>query len=141
MRLWLLIVVLALAGCADMQIPPTPADLQAKRFEAVPDKSVIYVVRDAPDFSSQASTLWLGESVMITTYEGTYYRWEVAPGTHQITGYGPDNGRFTLTTEPGRVYFIQQRLQPFLRFPQSAFALVADPYGRAAVSRAVLVGQ
>lgn len=123
-----------------MQLPPSPADLQAKKFEAVPDKAVIYLVRDYPDFNDAAATIWLGDTAMITTYPGTYYRWEAAPGTHRIAGYGPDIGAIIVQTEPGRIYFVLQRLAPFLRFPHSQFYLVAEPQGRAAVNRAVLVG-
>jgi hypothetical protein len=132
------IVLILLAGCA--QLPPTPADIQAKKFEAVPGQAVIYLVRDYPDFSDNAATLWLGESVMITTYPGTYYRWEVAPGAHRIAGYGSDIGAIIVQAEAGRIYYVLQRLAPFLRFPNSYFQLVAEPYGRGAVMRSTLVG-
>ncbi len=133
-----LLVAILLAGCA--QLPPTPQDIQAKKFETVPDKAVIYLVRDHPDFSDRAATIWLGDAAMITTYPGTYFRWEVAPGTHRITGYGADIGTITLHAEAGRIYYVQQQLSPFLRYPQSYFYLVSEPYGRSAVMRAVLVG-
>ena len=133
-----LLIALALAGC--VQLPLTPQDIQARKFEPVPDKAVIYLLRDYPDFSDKAATIWLGESVMITTYPGTYFRWEAEPGTLRITGYPPDVGAITLQTEPGRIYFVRQQLAPFTRFPFSQFFLANEPYGRAAVSRAVLVG-
>ena len=129
---------LLLAGC--VQLPPTPQDLQAKQFEALPDKAVIYVVRDYPELIDAGATLKLGDSGMITTYPGTYYRWEVPPGAHRISGYAGDSGSITIVTEAGRIYFVQQRLIPLISFPQSQFFLIADPYGRAAVQRAVLVG-
>lgn len=132
------VVLILLAGC--VQLPPTPADIQAKKFEVLPDKAVIYLVRDYPDFSDNAATLWLGESAMITTYPGTYYRWEVAPGMHRITGYGPDIGAIMVQAEAGRIYYVLQRLAPFLRFPSSYFQLIAEPAGRNAVMRSTLVG-
>jgi hypothetical protein len=140
MMMWrtLLVVVMLLAGC--VQLPPTPADIQAKKFEVVADKAVIYLVRAFPDFTDNASTIWLGEAIMITTFPGTYYRWEVEPGAHRITGYGPDIGTITVPAEAGRIYFVMQRLAPFLRFPSSSFAFVADGNGRAAVMRSTLVG-
>ena len=134
----LLLVSILLAGC--VQLPPTPQDLQAKKFEALPGKAVIYVVRDHPDFIDAGATINLGDTGVITTYPGTYYRWEVPPGAHRISGYAADSGSITVVTEAGRIYFVQQRLAPFMRFPQSQFFLIAEPYGRAAVRRAVLVG-
>jgi hypothetical protein len=134
----LLLLSIVLAGC--VQLPPSPQDLQAKKFEAVPDKAVIYLVRDFPDHSEQAATIWLGDAAMITTYAGTYFRWEAAPGTHRIAGFGGDTGSITLRTEPGKIYFVQQRVAPFVRFVQSYFQVVSEPQGRAAVMRAVLLG-
>lgn len=131
-------VLLALAGC--QQLPPTPADIQAKKFETVPGKSVIYVVRDYPDFSNEPTSITLDDAALITTYPGTYYRWETDPGPRLIEGYTGDMGRIAFTTEPGRLYFVRQSVSSFFRFPQSQFALVPEPHGRTAVIRAVLVG-
>lgn len=130
-------VALLLAAC--VQLPPTPQDLQAKKFEAVADKAVIYVVRDSPDHNSGAATIRLGDDILITTYPGTYFRWEIPPGTHCITGYAADIGTITLRVEAGRIYFVKQQLGPFMRFPSSHFYLVNEPEGRAAVQRSVLV--
>jgi len=134
----LLLGSMLLAGC--VQLPPTPQDLQAKQFEALPGKAVIYVVRDYPELIDAGATLKLGDTGMITTYPGTYYRWEVPPGAHRIAGYAGDSGSITIAAEAGKIYFVQQRLIPLMSFPQSQFFLIADPYGRAAVLRAVLVG-
>jgi hypothetical protein len=134
-----LFLALLLAGCE--QLPLTPQDLQAKKFEAVPDKAVIYVVRDYPDFSDVAATIYLGDAAgMITTYAGTYYRWEAEPGTHRISGFAGDMGAIVLRVEAGRIYYVQQRVSVFFRFAQSYYQLVAEPQGRAAVMRAVLLG-
>jgi hypothetical protein len=102
----ILLTALLLAGCAEMQLPPSPEDIQAKRFESVPDKSVIYVVRSAMD-STEGSGLTLDGRALITTYARTYYRWEVAPGTHRVAGFGPATEAVTLTTAPGRLYFLE----------------------------------
>jgi hypothetical protein len=130
-------VALLLAGCA--QLPPTPQDLQAKRFETLPDKGVIYVVRPLPDFSNDPTPVILGDHAQITTYPGTYYRWEVEPGVHRIEGFGGDNGRIAVRAEAGRLYFVEQRVSQFFRFHQSYFILIPEPHGRAAVNRAELV--
>jgi hypothetical protein len=99
-----LVSLLLLAGCA--QLPPTPEDIQAKRFETVSDKSVIYVVRQPVD-SDEGRTLTLDDRLTITTYRGTYYRWEVAPGTHRVAGFAGASESVSLTTAPGRLYFVQ----------------------------------
>lgn len=100
----LLIPALLLAGCA--QLPPSPADLQAKKFEALPSKSVIYIVRTPMD-SQETSGLSLDGRGQISTFQRTYYRWEVEPGTHRVAGMGWANEEVTLTTAPGKLYFLQ----------------------------------
>lgn len=134
-----LLVAFVLAGCAPL--PPTPADLEARRFEPVPGKAVIYVVRSDPDISREVSTLMLDDNMMGSTYPGTYFRWVVEPGRHQIRGYAGDAGTFTIDAAPDRMYFIQQTVSKlFTGFAQSFFRPIPEPHGRAVVLRGELAG-
>ena len=135
----LLILALAIAACAPL--PPSPQDLEAKRFEAVSGKAVIYVVRHYPDISREVATLMLDDRMMGSTYPGTYFRWVVEPGRHVIRGYAADAGGITLDVQPGRIYFIAQSVSEFFNgFAQSFFRVIPEPYGRAEVLRSQLVG-
>jgi hypothetical protein len=100
----IVISVLWLAGCA--QLPPTAEDLQSKKFETVPGKAAIYIVRSRVD-SPNDGTIMIGNNGMITTRQGTYYRWETTPGVQRIQGYGPYNASVTVRAEAGKVYFVQ----------------------------------
>jgi hypothetical protein len=134
----LLLMALFLAGC--QQLPLTPQDIQARKFESVPGMAVIYVVRDYPDFTQLQSMIYLGDKVILKTYPGTYYRWEVPPGEHRIQGATFDTGAIKLETMPGRIYFVQQRVTAtFMGNSNSFFSVVAEPAGRAAVLRSVLL--
>lgn len=127
-----LLLLLVLTACAPL--PPSPQDIEAKRFEAVPGQSVIYLVRPWPDASSQAATLWLNDRVMGSTYPGTYFRWVVPPGRHRIAGYAQDAGNITLDVAPGRMYFVYQTVgRPLGLTGQSYFQLLDEQNGRAAV--------
>lgn len=129
---------LLLAGC--VQLPPTPQDIQAKTFTSVPDRAVIYVVRTPLD-SLEASGLWLDDSGPITTHPGTYYRWEVAPGSHRVAGYGPANESVTVTAVAGRIYFLEHTVIGTWRSgPQSTFLRqIEEREGRALVMRSQLL--
>jgi hypothetical protein len=134
-----LLLVLAAAACAPL--PPSPADIQAKRFEPVPGKAVIYVVRNRPDLSDDAATIMVDDRMVGTTYPGTYLRVVVEPGRHQIRGYAGDNGRFVLDVPPDGVYFVQQSVTKlFTGMAQSQFRPIPDSYGRSAVMHAELIG-
>ena len=126
------------AACA--QLPPSPADLQAKKFETVPDRAVIYVVRGAAGFNQEGATLLLDDTVMITTYPGTYYRWVVAPGSHRVAGYASDSGTISVNVEQGRIYFVQQWVSFGMLGPRSRFSQVPQNEGRAVVMQSELVG-
>src|SRR6185295_7389066 len=114
-----LFLVLALAGC--VQLPPTPQEIQAKRFEPVAGQTVIYIVRDYPDLNDNPATLTLDNAAGVTLYPGTFYRWEVPAGKHRIAGFAGDSGVINLDTAPGRVYYVQHRLSVAGQFPTSLF--------------------
>jgi hypothetical protein len=136
---FLLLLTLTLAACAPL--PPSPQDLEAKRFEAVPGKAVIYLVRDMPDISREAASVMLDDNMMGSTYPGTYFRWVVEPGRHQIRGFAGDAGAITVDVAPGAIYYVQQSYtRGFTGFGQSFFRPIAEPYGRGAVVRGELVG-
>jgi hypothetical protein len=134
------VLVFALAACA--QLPPSPQEIEAKRFEAAPGQAVIYLVRDVPDFTDVGAAVMLDDRLMGSTYPGTFFRWVVPPGRHEIRGYAGDSGHYVLDVSPDRVYFVQQSVTRFFPVPssQSRFQLVPEPHGRAAVLRSVLAG-
>ncbi len=132
MRRILPTALVLLAGCA--QLPPSPEDIQARKMENLPGMSVIYIVR-APMDSHEASGLALDDHAQITTLRGTYYRWEVAPGTHRVAGYAAANESVTLTTAPGKIYFLEHTVTGTRRDgPQStSLREIGEPEGRALV--------
>ena len=135
----LLLAILAVAACAPL--PPSPQDLEAKRFEAVPGKGVIYLVRDLPDASREAASLMLDDNLMGSTYPGTYFRWVVEPGRHQIRGFAGDAGAITLDVLPGAIYYVQQSFtRGFTGFGHSFFRPIPEHYGRSVVLRGELAG-
>ena len=136
-RFWLAFLPALIAGC--VQLPPTPQDLAAKRFEGAPGRSVIYIVRNIPDWSSEPATITLDDRAMITTHPGTYYRWEVEPGRHKIAGFAGDSGVMFLETGPDRIYYVLQRILRVFPFTTSHFEPVAPQVGQAVVMRATLI--
>ncbi len=134
-RLLLAAALPALGGC----VGPAPArqDGEAKRFEPLANKAVIYLVRGEPLYSDRPVPVWLGDYLRIRTYPDTYYRWEVPPGEHRISGHDGDFGTITVVAEPGKVYFVEQQLS--WRYDISYFTFLEELSGRAAVRRATLL--
>lgn len=127
-----------LAGC--VQLPPSPADIQAKRFEVAPDKAAIYVVRTPMD-SHEPASLSLDYSSQITTNEGTYWRWDVTPGPHRVASYGWGTAEVNLNAEAGKIYFIRHTVMGFWRSgaQQTWLQPLSDPEGRALVAQSEMI--
>ena len=90
-RAWLAGTLLLLGGCVGLA--PEAQDIDAKRFEPLPDKGVIYLVRGEPLYSDRPVPVWLGNPLLITTYPDTFFLWEVPPGA-LLWGRGPREGAF-----------------------------------------------
>ena len=131
-------MALTLAGC--QQLPPSPQDIEAKKFESIPGKAAIYVVRD-PMSTGVGAPLWLDQGAQITMFEGNYYRWVVEPGSHTFAAIGVSTASITIQAQAGKIYFVHYRVDGSVRvgLASSALALMDDQAGRAAVMRAVLV--
>ena len=123
-------LVVALAACATRE--PSP-QLQSKKFETKPDQAVVYLYRDRPDFSRVVASLTLDGQGLGSLYPGTYFRLEIAPGTHRFAGFAGDSGVFEFTVAAGRLYFVRHTLSSLIGFERSVFFPVNEGQGRYAV--------
>ena len=133
-----LVMALTLAGC--QQLPPSPQDIEAKKFESIPGKAAIYIVRDAAS-AEIGAPLWLDQGAQITTYAGTYFRWVVNPGSHTIEAIGASTASITIQAEAGKIYFVHHMVEGSMRVgvAGSALQLMDSQTGRARVMQAVLL--
>jgi hypothetical protein len=139
LRFLLAFAVLYVAGCAPL--PPSPQDLQAKRFDPVPDKGVVYLFRDLPDLVDDGAPITVDGMMQATTYPGTYLRLELDPGRHRIAGFASDAGTFEIEVQAGQIRFLQQTVvRSFIGPARSWFRPVHESHGRQAVLRYELVG-
>ena len=132
-----LLALLLLTAC--VQMPPSPADQQAKRFEPVADKAVIYVVRPPVD-SDHPGVLTVDTGEYISTMPATYNRIEVRPGPRIIEGMIPPSLRMTLNAQPGQIYFLRLDVRGTSRGGPTTASLqqISPDYGRSMVAQATL---
>lgn len=121
------LALLLLTACT--QLPPPPGDAAAKRFESVPDRAVIYVLR-SPLERDFVAPIMLDDEMAGSTYRGTFIRLVVPAGQHQIAGFAGDSGRISLKTEVGKLYFINQTTFGYSSLTGSSFQLIDEKYGR-----------
>jgi hypothetical protein len=135
-KVWMAVVatVALLGGCTSMAPAPQSS---VPRIEGAPGKAVVYIVRTRPDMSYLAAPLVVDDRMIGASYAGTYFRLELAPGRHRISGYGQDNGAMTLDVQPDRLYFIQHTVSGSWRAtsPHSFFSVMNEGRARAAMAR------
>ena len=137
----LLALFALLTGCASMS--PSARETQAVRIEGTPGMGVIYVIRTNPDLSYVPAQIALDDRLLGTTHAGTYFRVEVPPGRHRISGYGVDGGTITLDVQANRIYFVHQTVAGNWRSPTSLssfYRLIDEQRARAAMVGASRAG-
>lgn len=136
-RILMILFGIVVAGCA--QLPPTPQDIQAKKFESVTDKGVIYIVRPVVDSNVAGPLSFPGG--MISTHRGTYYRLEVPPGAYRIEGAGASTAAVTVQAEAGKIYFVEHTVIGTLREGLLSMSLrrIDENRGRKMVGEATLL--
>jgi len=131
-------LLFALSACAPL--PPLPGDAAAKRFEPVPDRAVIYLVRNQVEREFVASIM-LNDQPIGATYKGTYIRMVLPAGTHRIAGMAGDGGSIRVQTEQGKIYFVDQRTMGYDTLTRSTFQLVDADFGRSMVLGGTLTSE
>ena len=64
-RKYLILLIFLISGC--VQLPPSPQDIEAKRFTPVADKAVIYIVRSPVDSHNAAPISLSGACLLYTS--------------------------------------------------------------------------
>jgi hypothetical protein len=125
---WMLALLLGVAGCASTPQASREQDLQAKQFGTHPGMATLYVYR--PESGKQDSVLWVDNRLIGSTLPFTYYRVDLDPGRHVLTGIAGDNGRLTIETRPDQVVFVALTIDA----GQSHFQPVPEAFGRKALT-------
>jgi hypothetical protein len=124
----LLGVIGLVTGCASTPQASDDRDKAAKQFGTHPASATLYVYRI--DTSTDDSVLWIGERIIGATLRNTYFRVNLEPGRHVLTGMGHDDGRLPIDVRPGMLYFVALTVAA----GQSRFELVPEAIGRKAVT-------
>jgi predicted small lipoprotein YifL len=127
------------AGCAKGNVATPGQDAQARLLESVPDKAVIYLLRDLGDIYITEVKVGLDGQLMGTTSHNTFYRWEVPAGMHVIVSYTQPPAVLTLKTEPGGVYYVWQDINVGLLREPSRLQVVDATTARLTMDQARLL--
>jgi hypothetical protein len=111
------VFTMAIAAC--VQISPSPRQIEEQKMQAVPGKSVVYIVQDS--FRDYNAGLALDDGKQIRMWPGTFYRWVTSPGNHSIkSSDGNLNASINLQLDAGKVYFVQHSVSGIRGSPTDA---------------------
>lgn len=102
--------LLVCAGCASTPQASAERDAEAKAFQSNPGGSTLYVYRIDSGTEDHDGVLWVDGKLIGATLPRAYFRIHVDAGRHTLNGSGHDNGRISLETRPGEVYFVSQKM-------------------------------
>jgi len=125
-----LLLAIALAGCASTPQASRERDAEAKQFLTHPGSATIYVYRtDFPTMDADDSVLYVNHRLIGATLPGTYFRIDLRPGEHVLHGYGYDQGTLKVDTNSGALYFVALNVMN----GNSRFALVNPETAKRAI--------
>ena len=104
----LLIVTLLLGACTSIELAPRAQDEDAKRFDSIPDKSVVYVIQTGGYGSSRVLVQATLNGRHVATLSGdTYARLVIDPGVYRLALSTPENQEaISFETAPGDVLYL-----------------------------------
>jgi hypothetical protein len=130
------VVLVSLSACTAPKLGGNPESVRIA--PPPPGKAVIYLVRSVRDWSTNASLVFHGDQWLGTTAAGVYYRMEVEPGRHRLSGYAFDQGNITIDAKAGEVYFVEHHVMGMYNRAQvmhsSEFRMVTDERAREVIA-------
>ena len=135
----LALAILLLPACTLGPRAPAEKDAEARLFRPVPDKSVIYLLREYGDIYTLEVKVGLDGEDVGSTWPGTYHRWEVEPGEHTIVSYTGPPATLALQAEPGGIYYVWQDINVGRLREQSGLYQVDKTTARLVLDQAYLV--
>ncbi len=120
-----------LSGCASTPEASRERDADAKQFTTHPGYSTLYVYRPDTASPDADTVLWIDGRLIGATLPKTYFRINLDPGKHTLSGMGYDNGTLTIETRPGELYFVSL----YVASGESHFWRVPPEIGQKAIAR------
>ena len=124
-------LVLVVAGCASTPQATRERDADAKQFSSHPGSSTVYIYRPDSDIPDSDTVLWIDGKLIGATLPRAYFRVNLDPGEHKLSGMGLDNGALTIETRPGELYFVAL----YVLSGHSRFWVVPPEIGQKAINR------
>lgn len=131
-------LTISLIGCASVQMADTALDATAKKFQANPSKSGLYIYRNESMGAAIKMDLTVDGKAIGQSAAKTYFYVEVEPGKHTISSKAENTDNLTLETVAGKLYYIWQEVKIGFLLARTKLSLVDDKTGQAGVNESKL---
>lgn len=126
-------------ACTSLPMADKKADVEAKLFKAVPNKSVLYVYRNEIFGGAVKMDVMVNNELIGETRTGHYMWIDLEPGTHMISSRSENSHHMELKAEPGKVYYAWQEAKLGLMYARTKLSLVDEKTGQGGVRECSLV--
>lgn len=108
-RIFAVIAVMVLSGCASVQMGDPARSAAIKNFEKVSDKAQIYVCRDGRTFGMAIRPdIELDGKIIATVARNTFAYSEVVPGNHTVVAKTMEHdSKLSFSVKPGEQRYFQ----------------------------------
>ena len=130
---FILVSAAALCGCASVPMAPIAADNQAKQFQPVPDKGVLYIYRSESFGGAVKMDVMVDSALIGDTAAETYFRMELPPGKHTIVSKAENTDEVDIDVQPGQLYFVWQEVKMGILYARNKLHIVQAGEGEAGV--------
>lgn len=135
------VFVLFLSGCAQVPLAPPAEDTEAKQFQPVRNKSVIYLYRNEYMGAAVSMEVTLDGKFKGKTGAQTYFKWVVNPGKHTITSEAENTDTLTLKTVKNKIYCIWQEVKMGLLYARNSIQQVGSAECKKGVMESKLIAK
>lgn len=133
-----LVVAIALVGCASVPMGDTKQDSAAKTFQVPVDKAGIYVYRNESMGGAVKMDVIIDGQTIGETAPKTFFYKEVAPGKHTVASKAENTDTIEVDLKPGTLAFIWQEVKMGFLFARTKLHLVSEQEGKKGVSETKL---
>ena len=127
------LIALTMSACATLPRMDEAENTAGKRFEPVLERGVLYVYRESPFGFAVVLPTSIDGRMIGSLGSDTWYRLEVAPGSHEIACHAENTGRMTLDVAAGEVRFVEVAIQMGFIQPRCRVFAPSDEVGRKSV--------
>lgn len=135
----ILLLLIALFGCATAPMAPIDKDTKAKLFETSQDAASLYIYRNENFGGAISMDISVNGRTVGQTAPKSYFKFDLIPGNYHIESKAENVSFLDITLMPGKNYFVWQEVKMGIFYARSKLLFVSDDEGKKGVLESRLI--